>query len=266
MMFIEKWQTLIGSALGPFLAIIFSVFGFYVKGKYQKRCERKEAARQAEISFSITINQIYATIGRLNDFVSRVKSIISEVENITDPIQYSLHETNFPPTINIYFNDKLLNMGFRSYYIHNKILMIDSGVKWTNGTIQAIKLDFEKLLNKNVMMTERTNPLAQRSAYIENLKGFIEMVQVILNSLKNDNVKSIAQAKVYNHKLMKKHFLTLWKYERTTLKYFKNNKEKEEYKNNLSVIDRIDSLLENEANKLLEKAQKRAAELGIFSI
>jgi hypothetical protein len=34
----------------------------------------------------------------------------------------------------------------------------------------------------------------------------------------------------------------------------------------LSVIDRIDSLLENEANKLLEKAQKRAAELGIFSI
>lgn len=135
-----------------------SVAGFFIKRLYEKREERKEAVRRAEISFAITLNQIYTTIGHLNAFVSRINSIINDVEKITNPELYSLHETNFPPIINIHFDDELLKMKFKSYYIHNKILIIESGVRWTNSTIQEIKCGFERLLKKNEAMAEKVNP------------------------------------------------------------------------------------------------------------
>lgn len=260
--FIEKWQTLIGSALGPFLAIILSVFGYYLKGKFQKISERKEAIRRAEISFAITLNQIYTTVGHINDFISRIKNIIDEVEKITDPGRYSLHGTNFPPIIDIYFDKELLKMRFKSYYIHNKILIINNGIRWTNSILREIKYDFEKLLELNKIMTEKENPAAQRETYVQNLREYVKMVQTVLNSLKTDNVKTIVQAKIYNLKLMKKYFWTIWKYEGASLKYFKNRKEKEEYNGSLLAVDRIDALLEKDTNELIQKTQKRATELG----
>jgi len=261
--FLFKWQTLAGSALGPFLAITLSVLGFYTKGKLQKFNDRKEAVRRAEISFAITINQILTTIGSLNDFVARTKKIINEIEAIKDPNHFSLIETNFPPIINIYFDKELLKMKFKSYYIHNKILIIDTGIRWTNSTIQEIKYSFQKILKRNEFMTERNTPEAQREMYIQNLKSFIEMVEQFLLSLNTQNVKSIVQAKVYNLMLMKKYYFTIWKYEGASLKYFKNTKEKEEYNGDISAVDRIDNLIEEEVNTMLTKANKRAAKLGI---
>ena len=242
--FLFRWQNLVGSALGPFLAIILSVLGFYFKGKIQKYYNRKEAVRRAEISFSITLNQIHTIVVQLNDFVLRIKKLITEIEKIDNPNHFSLHETNFPPIINIYFDEELLKMKFKSYYIHNKILIIDTGIRWNNSTIQKIKCIFEKLLKRNEMMAEKVNPTAQRKDYLENLKGYIEMVDQFLRTLKTQNIKSLVQAKVYNLMLMKKYYFTIWKYEGASLKYFKNNKKKEKYNGDIAAVDRVDSLLE----------------------
>lgn len=110
--FIYKWQTLIGSALGPFLAIMLSVIVFFIKGELQKRKDRKESIRVAEIAFSQTFNHITSLIDEVEGFVERVKTIIGEIETITDPKQYALPETNYPPIINIHFDENLPKMKF----------------------------------------------------------------------------------------------------------------------------------------------------------
>lgn len=260
--FLFKWQTLVGSFLGPFLAIFLSYAAYLLKEEFQKRKDRKEAIRRAEITFAITINQLHVTIKQLNDFITRVKKIISEIEAATDHSKYYLIETNFPSVINIYFDEDLIKMKFKSYYIHNKILMIDTGIKLTNGSLQAIKYDYEKLLKRNELIAEKNNPESQRKTYVKNLEGYVKMVQDFLDTLKDGNIKTIVQAKVYNLKLMKKNYRTIWKYEGSSLKYFKNKKEIEKYNGDILAVERIDELIEKEVIEVLGKANKRAENIG----
>lgn len=259
--FIHKWQPLIGSTLGPFLAITLSLCAFYIKEKYQKRKERKECIRRVEVGLAQTLNHIFTSLSQLDYFVDRVKTIISEIEGVTDPTMYAINETNFPPIINIHFDEELSKMKFGSYYLHNKILIIEYLVRWTNSTIAQFREDFSKLLKKSeFLILQKVTPTFQREAYVENLKGFISMVETFLTSLRTENVKSIAQAKVYNLKLMKKYFMTLWKHEKIDFRYFKTRKEIEKYRESLDALDRINNLIEVEVNKLIFEAEERAKE------
>lgn len=260
--FLQKWQTLIGSALGPFLAIILSALGFLIKGLLQKRSDRKEATRRAEIAFSQTLSHLLVAVSQLEDFITRAKIILEEVRKITDPNFYAIQETNFPATIAIYFDEALIKMRFKSYYIHNKILITDYLVRSANGNIKQFRYDFERLLDRNERMAtpERMRPTAQREAFLENFGGFVTMVETFVNSIKTDNALSIAEAKVFNLKLMKNHLRTVWKYEGATLKYFRDNKSMEKYNGSMEAVDRINNLMREEAEKLMEEAQYRVAQ------
>lgn len=260
--FIDKWQTLIGSALGPFLAITLSVIGFFIKGKLQKRSERKEATRRAEIAFSQTLSHLLVAVSQLEDFIARAKTILEEVRAITDPNFYAIQETNFPATIAIYFDEQLIKMRLKSYYVHNKILITDYLIRSANGNIKQFRYDFERLLDRNERMAtpERMRPPAQRAAFIENFGGFITMIEIFVNSLKTENALSIAEAKVYNLKLMKNHLWTVWKYEGIALKYFRDKKAMEKYNGSMDAVDRINELMKVEAEKLMQEAQNRVAQ------
>ncbi len=261
--FLEKWQTLIGSAIGLFFAAIFSIFGFFLKRKIQKVQDRKEATRRAEIAFSQTLNHILTTVSQLKGFIDRVKMIKDTVTEIKDSKTYAMQETNFPPIISIQYDEELSKMKFRTYYLHNKILIIEYITRWANSTIAQFRIDFEKLLKKNESMMTIATPESQRSVYIQNLEGYIEMVEIFLHSLEGNNFKSIVQAKVHNLKLMKHYFPTIWKYEGTSLKYFKNNHKKEAYNGSLEAVDRINLLLENPTNDLIAKIEKRAKQQSL---
>jgi len=260
--FIEKWQTLIGSALGPFLAITLSALGFLIKWLLQKRSNRKEAIRRAEIAFSQTLSRLLIAISQLEDFITRARIILEQVRAVIDPTFYALLETNFPATIAVYFDEELIKMKFKSYYIHNKILITDYLISSANGNIKQFRYDFERLLDRNERMAtpERMRPPAQRQSFIENFSGFIEMVETFVNSLKTDNAQSIAEAKVFNLKLMKNHLWTVWKYEGTTLKYFRNKKAMERYNGSMDAVDRINDLMKKEAGKLMQEARNRATQ------
>ncbi|MFA6024239.1 MAG: hypothetical protein WC777_03420 [Candidatus Gracilibacteria bacterium] len=260
--FIEKWQTLIGSALGPFLAIILSVIGFLVKGCLQKRSNRKEAIRRTEIAFSQTLSHLLVAVSQLEDFIARAKTIVEQVQVVTDPNFYAIQETNFPATIAIYFDEDLIKMRLKSYYVHNKILITDYLVRSANGNIKQFRYDFERLLDRNERMAtpERMRPPAQRTAFVENFGGFITMIETFVNSLKIENALSIAEAKVYNLKLMKNRLWTVWKYEGTTLKYFRDKKVMERYNGSMDAVDRINDLMKKEAEKLMQEAQNRIAQ------
>jgi len=191
----------------------------------------------------------------LEAFIERVNIVINTVKEVTDETTYTIQETNFPPMISIYFDDELPKMKFKSYYLHNKILAADYVIRWANSTTLEFKSYFEKLLKRNEMMAEKTQPKQQRASYIQSLEGFIKMVEDFLMTLKEQNAKSIMQAKIYNLKLMEKHFLTIWKYEKASFKYFKNRKEVEKYTSSWDTIDRINALIENDVQVLIAKTK-----------
>ncbi len=259
--FIHTWEVLIGSALGPFLAIILSAIGFLIKEKWQKKENLKEALRRTEIGLTDTLNQTETSISQLEYFVDRVEAIIKEIKEIKDEGMYAINETNFPPTINIYFDEELKRLKFKSYYLHNKILSVGFIVKWVNSTINQFRKDFVNLVRKNeFLVTMKIDPKTQRTNYLDTLEGFIKMVKEFLGTLKTDHTELMAQARIYNRKLIKEYFWTLWKNEGESFKYFRNNKAILEYRRGDQIIDRIDKLIAPEVMQLISKAKAKDSE------
>lgn len=263
--FIDKWQALIGSALGPFLAIILSAGGYLVKIWLQKKSKKREAIRRAEIAFSQTLSHINVAVKQLEDFLERSRSVVEEVRAINDPSLYMHLEPNFPATITILFDNELIRMRFRSYYVHNKILITDYLIRTVNGNIEQFRNDFERLLNRNerIINNRHMEPQDQRESYATDLSSFLDMVEKFITSLRTKQTQTIAQAKVYNLKLMKIHFLDFnplwnkWKYEGVSLKYFRTRKAMKKYNGSMEAIHRIDALVELEAEKLMSEVRKR---------
>jgi hypothetical protein len=81
--FLYNWQTLIGAALGPFLAVIVSLL-------FQSWRERKEAIRMVEVSITRSINDLYSTRKKLEDFSRRLRVLASDARAITDDRTYFL--------------------------------------------------------------------------------------------------------------------------------------------------------------------------------
>ncbi len=252
--FIERWQTLIGSALGPFLAITLSAIGFLIKGLFQRRNDRKEAIRRAEIAFSQTLNDLSLSIKEWREFIKRVKILIEEVKSTNDPRVFVLNYTNSPITTTIQFDTGLTKMKFGSYYLHNKILIIDHTIRWANRTFEQFKVEFENLLRRNEAFAEKMPPMNQQKSHSENLAGFSNIVENLLDSMEKEKIKEIFQAKIYNLKLMKNYHRALWKHEGISFKYFKDKKAIEDYKGNMKAIYRIDKLMEKEAEELIPEA------------
>ncbi|MBU1033263.1 MAG: hypothetical protein ABII13_00100 [Patescibacteria group bacterium] len=256
--FIYRWQTLIGSFLGPFLAVALTVVGFMLKGKYQRWKERKEAIRFAEISFAQTINHLMSSIIELEGFIERVTLQIKEITEVNDSIAYARQYTNYPPLADVYFDKDIIKMKFKSYYLHNKILIIDHAARLINSAMYQFGIDYEKLLKNNQILAEKMHPEPQRIAYVQNLNSYTNMVEGFLKAHKEKTIFYILQAKVYNLKLMNKHFRTLWKYEKSDLRYFRNKQKIKEYNLSLDAVKRIDDLMKEDTEKLFTEMKERA--------
>src|SRR3989338_8894259 len=137
--FINKWQTLVGSALGPFLAVIFSSIVFWIKSLIESRNERKEFLRRIEIGITRSLDDTYKTRQKLQYFVSRLRTLITEIREETDARNFSLESINYPTIRDIYRDIGAPNFKVRSYYLHNKLLWADAGIKETNETVISLK-------------------------------------------------------------------------------------------------------------------------------
>lgn len=147
--FINKWQTLIGSALGPFLAVILSAIGFWIKSAIGSKNERKEFLRRIEIGITRSLDDTFKTRIKLQYFVSRLRSLITEIKAVTDERHFSLESINYPTIRDIYRDIEAPNFKVKSYYLHNKLLWADAGIKETNETVISLKNDFAELQRKN---------------------------------------------------------------------------------------------------------------------
>jgi hypothetical protein len=157
----------------------------------------------------------------------------------------------------------------RSYYLHNKLLWADAGIKETNETVISLKNDFAELQRKNELhiilmkQNQTPNPAQQRAEYATNLELFANAIDDFINRFIKQGIEIMTQIKIYNEHLRKKYgHWFLWKHEGTKLKYFRNKTEQKEFARNLDSLERIDKAIQKEVELAITEAEKRAEKLA----
>lgn len=267
--FINKWQTLIGSALGPFLAIILSAIGFWIKSATESKKERKEFLRRIEISITQSLDSTYKMRQQLRQIVQRIKNLATTAREMTDNKTFCLNRVNFPPVREVYRDKEAPYFKVKSYYLHNKLLWIDAGIKEVNEINANFKNDFGDLIRQNELLValikENPNPdpSVQKTAYAENLESFANVIEEYINNHIPQGIEIMTQIKVYNEHLRKKYgYWFLWKHEGTKFKYFRNKTEQKNFSRNLDSLDQIDKAIQKEVETVIKNAEDRATKLS----
>jgi len=267
--FLYKWQTLAGSALGLFLAVVLSAIGFWIKSIIFDRKERKEYLRRIEISTTRSLDDTYKVRQKLRFFIANLRRLATEIRGITEPNHFSLETTNYPSMRDIYRDIDAPNFKVKSYYLHNKLLWIDAGIKETNETISAFRHDFSELQRKNELIValmrqnQTPDPRRQRMEYAANLEGFANAVEEFVNIFLVQGIEFMIQVKIYNDKVRGRHgFWFLWKQEGTKLKYFRIKADQKAFARNLDSLDRIDEAIQGEVSKAKNAVEERLKRLA----
>lgn len=252
-----QWQTLIGSVIGVMGAVSITFLGLILNHYYQKYRDLQESLRNTEVSLALAISDIFDVEENLEDFVERLnKGVIIPLQKHSIPNQYFLGETNFPP-LSIYFDESLLKAKFKSYYIHNKILIAGRNIRYLNKMLGEMKVKYEAIIEKSkFFMQHGASPENQRNDYLENNLGFRAFVQTGIEALQTPK-RFLSEIKVYNLKVLTKSRYFLWKHEGVSFKFFLNKQEILDYKGTLQCLDRIDAVLGSEIEELLKEAEER---------
>src|SRR3989338_9564591 len=257
-----QWQDLLGSVIGVLGAFAVALLGFLINHFYQSFRERRESIRQAEIALALGLNDIYDAERHLSDFLNRLdRSVIQPLQNNANSGQYFLSRTNFPP-LSIHIDSSLLKAKHRSYYVHNKVLIIHKNIEQANRMFREMKVEYESVIDMGrFLITRGATPDNQRREYLINNQSFRKFVIDMIAQLQIAK-KVFAQTKTYNLKLLNKQRITVWRLEGISFKFFCNKKEIEKYKGTLHCLDRIDSVIKDEVNKLIKEAEERQTTLS----
>ena len=263
--FVKEWQTLVGAALGAFLAVIGSLITYAINSANEERKRRKEFLRQIEISMARSLNDTFVAREQLTWFSQRVRHLAAEARSIANNREFFLVRINFPTTREIYRDVGMPNFKIKSYYLHNKIMWVDAGIKEMNETISNLKNDFENLIRQNevliALMRENPNPQIQRDAYARNLDGFAKAIDEYIEKSIKQGVEIMTQVKVYNNYLHEPcGFVFRWKNEGIGFRLFCKKFELIKVANSLEDLDRVDADKEIKAEVIaaIQKAEDRA--------
>lgn len=263
--FLNQWQTLIGAALGPFLAVILSAIGFGIKSKIDKNAEIRETMRRIEVGSTAALNDIYFTRAQLRDFARKIRTLATETRAERRPNAFALDRINCPSFLDVYRDPDIHTLKIRSYYLHNQSLFSDSRIKEMNLILSELKPDFENMLRGNetlvALMQSGPNPdpPMQRTSYAQNLEAFADGIETYANRKLNEPIRALTQIKVYNDMLRKRHwkgYYTWWKMESPRFKFFLSKEERAKFRT-LEGVDRIDALIEAEVQKAIRAAEER---------
>lgn len=257
--FLDQWQTLIGAALGPFLAVVLSVIGFWIKSIIEHIRERKEQFRRIEIGITRSLNDMFILREQLKQFTSTLRNLALEARGITNEKEFFLNRINFPTAREVYRDTDAPTFKVRSYYLHNRILFIDAGTKDLNETVRGLKNGFELLIRQNeLLVVLKDSPQNQRVSYANNLENFAKTIDDYITQYIQPGIKMMMQIKVYNNRLRKNQWgIALWKHEGFSFKYFQSRTEQKKYAQNLDSMARIDSLIEKEVVDEIEEVEGR---------
>lgn len=266
---INKWQTLVGATLGTFLAVISSLVTYAIHSANKRRKERKEFLRRIEISITQSLDSTYKMRQQLKQIAQSIKNLATTAREMANNKTFCLDRINFSPVREVYMDKEASYFKVKSYYLHNKLLWIDAGIKEVNEINTNFKNDFNDLIKQNelliILIKENPNPdpSVQKTAYAKNLESFASVIEEYINNHIPQGIEIMTQIKIYNEHLRKKcGYWFLWKHEGTKLKYFRNKPEQKKFAGNLDSLDRIDKVIQKKVESAIKETENRATKLS----
>jgi len=167
----------------------------------------------------------------------------------------------------VYRDVDMPNFKIKSYYLHNKIMWVDAGIKEMNETVANLRNDFEDVLRQNevlvALMRNNPNPQIQREAYVRNLRAFAQGIDEYVARSIQQGIEIMTQVKIFNEKMRERHgFWFWWKQEGTRFKYFHIKEEQKAFSRNLDSLERIDKVIQDDVKTALDKAEERSRKLA----
>ena len=171
----------------------------------------------------------------------------------------------------VYIDTEAPNFKVGSYYLHNKLLWADAGIKETNEIVINLKNDFAELQRKNEMLivlmkeNQTPDPTQQRKVYANNLELFANAIDEFNKKFIEQGNEIMTQIKIYNNHLRKKYgkgYWFLWKNEGTRLKYFNNKAKQNKFSRNLDSLDRIDKIIKKDVELSIKEMEERIVKLS----
>lgn len=245
------WQELVGALVGSSLGIIFAGAGFLIVRWVNIMDERKEALRKIEISNTYSLHTTIEMQERLIYFVKRARTFVQEIRSITSPVDIVFSTINFPSLGAIHLDPSCHTSRIKSYYLHNKLLIMHAGTTNANLILTQFKEDFANIVRMNETLINITssnpNPPAQRAAYADNVDAFATEVERFSSEL-HKGMKTMVQIRVYNSHLRKNFFRgLLWRWRSEGIFSAKS----------IDLVDEIDIAIEQEVRKNQEVAMQR---------
>ncbi len=246
----SRWQDLLGAALGVFSAIIIPIGAYWIKNWRQAKLEHKENLRRIEIASVRSLDDIGVLTKQLQLTRTQIEFLIDTLEAVTDERTRSLNSANFPVTGDIYRDADLPMLATKSYYLHNKLLILDNRLKAINKTMVNVKEDFEKIIEQNrFLIAIGSNPVNQREEYIQNLKGFSAVLDEYIGRAIPESVRHLFQISIYNRMLRRDFSGTIKRY------------EKVEVSQEVEMLDVIDKRIAEQTKSEMERFEKRLNEI-----
>ncbi len=250
--FLNTWQQLVGSAAGPFIAFILAIW-------YEARKDRKRSLARIEATLTQVFNEMQVAQEMLKSFALRLDALVQEVKDEANPTTFILSREAFPPLRDIVVTSDLAHLRLGgSYYLHNKLLWIDTGVKNANSAMQMSRISLGSVFEMNeAMVARKVPPPQQRADYAANLQAYTGTIRNLTDFL-SKGLRLVAEAKLYNAKFNTVYQRTVgWWYEGVSFKYFKNRREITQYTEPLNVVDRINALLVTEVDIFFAEVENR---------
>lgn len=247
------WQELVGAFVGSSLGIIFAGIGFLIARWIYRIDERREALRKIEISNTYSLHTTIEMQEKLSFFAKRAHTFMKELRSITSPVEIVFSTINFPPLGAIHLDPSCHTSRIKSYYLHNKLLIMHAGTTNVNLILAQFKEDFAHIIRMNETLIDITsnkpNPPAQRAAYADNTEAFAAEIERFSGELKN-SIEVMVQIRVYNNHLRKNFFRgLLWRWKNEGMFSAKS----------IELVDKIDTAIAGEVTKNQEAAMQRLA-------
>ncbi len=254
---IFKWQDFLGAVVGVMGSLFVGVGGFAYRNYHQKKKEMRENIRATEVSLALSLSDIYDIEQDLRNFLHRLNvAVITPLRTGVPAASYFLNETNFPTAI-VHVDPVFLKAKYRSYYVHNKMLIGIRNSLRLNDEFAQMKIKYSEVIEKaKFLMQHGATPVNQQQEYLRNNESFVEYVNSAIEQLQMSK-RFFAETKVYNLKLLEKKRIQVWRLEGISFKYFRNKQEIAKYRSTLECVDRIDTAIASEVDEALTEAQRR---------
>jgi len=215
-----------------------------------------------EVAVTVALNDIYAARGQLNKLAAMIRELADKAKAVTEEAVFFLERINVPPIQKIYQDPEIPKFKIKSYYLHNKLLSVDRGILEANETLSSIRNDFEALVRFNMeliaLMGSHPKPTEQRISYIKSLESFASAIEAYASKKFTEGIRALTEIKIYNNKIRKKHgYITRWKYEGVSFKYFKNGSAQKNFSSNIGSLDRIDAIISDEVRGTIESIEQK---------